>query len=157
MKKVMIIFGVVAMLMISNISVAADTCEEGDAKLQKSCKSLMYVKLPKEVKQLMGKEKCEVKTGSNYDYGYAVDLNDDGHPEILFCCGEPGHGPCYMNIYGKVKGRWKTLSTSLQGYSDDKTPCLGITILESKRDGYRDICEDGRLLEFRDGKYSWEK
>jgi hypothetical protein len=44
----------------------------------------------------------DVKTGSVYDYGYALDLNSDGLEEYALYCEESPHGPCGMKIFGKV-------------------------------------------------------
>ena len=160
MKRIMIIFFCTILItMVGNVYAGKNNCEEAEAKLQNSCQTLKYYQLPKEVKDLMKIAKCDVRTGSSYDYGYTVDLNDDGLREILFCCGEPGHGPCYMSIFGKVKGQWKTLSnnTGFAGYSNDKTSCFGFNVLKTKRDHYHDICQDGRIIEFRNGSYNWQK
>lgn len=126
-----------------------------DMKIQNSCKITAFIKLPKGLKRLMAKEKCDVKNGSNYNYGYSVDINDDGRSEFFFCCSEVLHGPCPMVIFGIVNGYWKNLTpnVSFSGYDDGETPCLGFSILKSKNEGYRDIFQDGNLLRFQNGEY----
>jgi len=143
-------------LVLSMTSVAEDNRIK-DFELHKSCKTITYDNLPKELIILMKKEKCDKRIRSGY-VGYSIDLNDDGQREIFFCCGEAPHGPCYANIYGKVKGRWKNLThnTGFWGYEDDETPCLGFSVLKSKNEGYHDIFQDGNLLRFQNGTYKSE-
>lgn len=49
---------------------------------------------------------CNVNNGSNYDYGFTINLNDDETMEYIFCCDESSHGPCYANIYSKINNKW---------------------------------------------------
>jgi hypothetical protein len=143
--------------MINSPCVAEDTCAYKDFELHKTCKMINYEHLPQELKKLMKKAKCEKGIRSGY-VGYSIDINDDGQPEIFFCCGEAPHGPCYANIYGKVKGIWKNLTnnTGFSGYGDNETPCLGFSILKTKNEGYRDIFQDGNLYRFQNGAYKSE-
>ena len=69
------------------------------------------------LRKVMTKMNCDVKTGSNYDEGYSLDLNSDGKPEYAFCCTEAPHGPCGMIIFGKLSGKWKVLYDHIYGYS----------------------------------------
>ncbi len=64
-----------------------------------------------------------------------------------------------MNIYGKVNGKWRILNPDMgfSGYGDDKTPCLGFKVLKSQNEGYRDVFQDGNLIQFRNGKYQVKK
>ena len=103
----------------------------------------------------MRKIRCTVTSRSNYDYGYAMDLNDDGNPEYAFCCREASHGPCGMKIFGKSSGKWGPLLDDMAGYLDG-TPCYGFAVLKERHGGYRDICPDsggGGKIMFRNGKY----
>lgn len=133
-----------------------ENCGEPDQTAHSTCKPVRYKELPPDLKKLMGKMKCDVKTGSNYDYGYAVDLNSDGKPEYAFCCQESGHGPCGMTISGKYAGKWKTLYDYMYGFSDGKTSCFGFVVLKEKHSGYNDICIDDSVrdvISFENGKY----
>lgn len=138
------------------VSAMNENCGERDQAVHNTCKSVRYKELPQDLKRLMAKMKCDVKTGSNYDYGYAVDLNSDGKPEYAFCCQESGHGPCGMTIFGAASGKWKVLYDYMYGFSDDKTPCLGFVVLKEKRSGYNDVCIDDSVrgvISFKNGKY----
>jgi len=133
-------------------------CGPRDESASKTCKNVRYKALPPEVKKLMARIGCDVKTGSNYDYGYAVDLNSDGSPEYAFCCTESRHGPCGMAIFGKSAGQWKVLTDSMHGMDDGKTPCYGFVVLKKKSSGYNDICvDDGPgVMRFKNGVYNAE-
>ena len=132
-------------------------CGEQNTAVHNACKRVKYKELPAEVKKLMKKLKCDVKTGSSYDWGYALDLNADGHKEYAFCCEESPHGPCGMKIFGKLSGTWKELFGYMAGFSDDKTPCFGFVVLNEKHNKYNDICiNDGSrdiIIRFDGGKY----
>lgn len=131
-----------------------EKCGERDESVLSKCKDVKYIELPGGLKTLMGKMKCDVKTGSTYDYGYAVDLNSDDSPEYAFCCQESGHGPCGMAIFGKAANKWVALYDYMSGVSDDKTPCLGVVALREKHSGYNDVCLiDGEVIRFDDVKY----
>ena len=124
---------------------ASENCGERDQSVQNACKYVKYRELPSDLRKFMAKMKCNVKTGSNYDYGYAVDLDSDGNPEYAFCCREAKHGPCDMTIFGKSSGNWKALYV---------TPCFGFAALKSKHSGYNDLCiDDAAVIIYRDGKY----
>ncbi len=146
----------VALLAHLAVSAMSESCGEWDDAVHSTCKPVKYRDLPPELQNFMAKMKCEVKTGSNYDYGYMVDLNLDGKPEYAFCCHESPHGPCAMTIFGASAGRWKVLYEYLLGFSDDETPCLGFVVLREKHYGYGDVCMPVRtkgVISFKNGKY----
>ena len=135
---------------------ANENCGERDESVQNTCKYVKYKELPSDLKKFMTKMKCNVKTGSNYDYGYAVDLNSDGNPEYAFCCREAKHGPCDMTIFGKSSTNWEALYDHMPGFDDEgPTPCFGFAALKTKHSGYNDLCiDDGAaVIIYRDGKY----
>jgi len=147
---------VVLLLIPLMASAINENCGQWDESVHKTCSFVKYKELPTDLKKLMTKRKCDVKTGSNYDYGYALDLNADGKPEYAFCCLESRHGPCMMTIFGKLSGKWKVLFDYMAGYSDDRTPCLGFVVLKKKHADYNDICIDnsvGGVISFANGKY----
>jgi hypothetical protein len=62
-----------------------------------------------------------VNTGSNYDFGSAVDLGSDKDGSAYqFCCSESPHGPCGAVVIGRVGGEWKNLTPAegVPGYND---------------------------------------
>jgi hypothetical protein len=129
-----------------------DSCGTQNQKVLVGCKAIAYKDLPQHVKQVMKKLRYNVKTGSNDDYGYALDLNNDGLMEYAFCCMEAPHGPCNMKIFGKVSGKWKSLSNFLYGY-DMESNNPGFTVLLTQHNGYFDICQDGQTRTFKNGLY----
>jgi hypothetical protein len=135
-------------------SSAAANCGERDEASLKTCKAVQYRQLPPDLRKFMAKTGCDVKTGSSYDEGYAVDLNSDGKPEYAFCCYESGHGPCGMAIFGRSSGKWKVLH-EMSGVTDDEKACDRFIILKERHSGYNDIClgDEGSVIRFRDGKY----
>jgi hypothetical protein len=138
------------------VSAMNENCGERDETAHNTCNSVRYKELPPDIKRLMGEMKCDVKTGSNYDYGYAVDLNSDGNPEYAFCCQEAPHGPCEMVIFGKYLGKWKVLYNDMAGFNDQKTSCFGFVVLKEKHSGYNDVCVDypvQGVISFKNGKY----
>ena len=78
--------------------------------IQASCRAITYADVPADAKGLLRKTKCEVRSGSNYDFGTAVHLNGDGSPEYEFSCREARRGPCSAVIIGKVGTKWKDLT-----------------------------------------------
>ena len=82
--------------------------------------------------------KCEVRTGSNYDYGSAVDLSGDGIPAYQFCCSESAHGPCGALVVGKVGREWKNL-TATEGLFGFDGACGQFIVLESQQNGFHDV------------------
>lgn len=138
------------------IPAISENCSEWDDAVHKTCEAVKYRDLPPGLKNLMAKMKCEVKTGSNYDYGYIVDLNLDGTFEYAFCCHESPHGPCGMTLFGRTSGKWKVLYKYLLGFDDGETPCLGFVVLKEKHSGYPDVCIRDRVsgvISFKGGKY----
>lgn len=129
-----------------------NSCGEQNQVVHAACKTIEFKSLPKPVKEAMKKLRCDVKTGSNYDYGFAIDLNNDGVKEYAFCCMEAMHGPCDMRIFAKVAGKWKPVIDFLNGYQmGGNNP--GFTVLMTKHDGYFDICQDGQTRIFKNGMY----
>jgi len=156
--KIIVISIVSIVLLFTPVLVFAlnENCGERDEAVHKACKTVKYKQLPPDLKKLMTKLKCDVKTGSNYDYGYALDLNADGKMEYAFCCQESSHGPCGMTIFGKYSGKWKVLFDYMYGFSDAKTSCFGFVVLKEKNAGYNDVCiDDGvrSVIKFKNGKY----
>jgi hypothetical protein len=117
----------------------ASMCPAASKAIQASCREITYKDLPAKARALLQKLKCEVRPGSNYDYGNAVDLNGDGSPEYQFCCHEAPHGPCGSVLMGKVGNEWKDL-TAKQGLLGFDGVCTGFVILESRRAGFHDVC-----------------
>ncbi len=137
------LFAAVILLASSTSFAANPECGPRDETAHNACKMVRYKQLPADLKKFMTKLKCDVKTGSNYDSGHAVDLNGDGKPEYAFCCEERSHGPCGMKVFGKTSGKWAVLYDGWLGFDDDKTGCYGFTVLKEKHAGHSDICIDG--------------
>jgi hypothetical protein len=95
--------------------------------------------LPVGARALLRKLKCDVRSGSSYDFGSAVDLNSDGSPEYQFCCHEAPHGPCSAVLIGKVGTEWKDL-TAKEGLLGFAGACNLFVVLESQQSGYHDVC-----------------
>lgn len=119
----------------------------------KHCEQVTYQTLPAEIKQLMKESECNVESGSNYDYGYTINLNDDESPEYIFCCYELLHGPCGAMIYSKINNRWKIILMT-SGFLTDCEKVL--VVLHPKNEGFRDLCIDEKILKYRNGKYRFE-
>jgi hypothetical protein len=114
-------------------------CPAPSKAIQASCKEITFKDLPPDAKALLRKLKCDVRLGSNYDYGSAVDLNGDGSPEFQFCCHESPHGPCGSVLIGKVGAQWKDL-TAQQGLLGFEGACNAFIVLESQRASFHDVC-----------------
>ena len=114
-------------------------CPAPNVQAQASCRAIRYMDLPGAAMELLGQLKCEVRPGTSYDYGSAVDLNGDGNPEYQFCCHESPHGPCGAVVIGKVGSTWKELSpkSGVMGYDD---PCGLFIVVDSRHSGYNDVC-----------------
>ena len=114
-------------------------CPKPSESILASCRSVTYNGLPFGVRELLAKMKCEVRTGSNYDFGSAVDLSSDESRSYQFCCSESPHGPCGAVVIGTVGGVWKNLTPAegVPGYND---ACGGFIVLESQHDGFHDVC-----------------
>ncbi len=111
-------------------------CPKPSEAILASCRSISYDDLPRGARDLLNKMKCEVRTGSNYDYGSAVDLNGNGTPAYEFCCSEAPHGPCGAVLIGKIGEEWKELG-SLLGFTG---PCGCFVVLDSQHNGFHDVC-----------------
>lgn len=157
MRKKNVLLGVLALYLIGitvNVHALCEDCGKKNKKVHEACIHVRYKDLPTPVKKLMKKLNCDVTTGSVYDEGYALDLNDDGINEYAFCCLEAPHGPCEMKIFGKISGNWAELLDFMHGFFDSKIPCYGFVVLGTKTEGYYDICLDDRtVIKFHKGKY----
>jgi Sel1 repeat len=114
-------------------------CPVPSEPILESCRIIRYSELPPGARELLTKMKCEVRTGSNYDYGSAVDLDGNGIPAYQFCCSESPHGPCGAVVVGKVGGQWKNL-TAPQGALGIDDACGQFIVLESQHNGFHDVC-----------------
>jgi hypothetical protein len=142
-----------AMLLVAGAAVAE--CGARDAAAQQSCKTVHAKTLPADLRKYLVKSGCDVKAGSNYDEGYALDLNGDGNLEYVYCCTEARHGPCGMKIFARSVGRWMALSDEVYITGDTSIACDGFTPLTTKTSGYNDLCiGDGTVLRFTGGQYA---
>jgi hypothetical protein len=114
-------------------------CPKPSEAIIASCKTVSYKDLPQGARDLLTKMKCEVRTGSNYDYGSAVDLSGKGTPAYQFCCTESPHGPCGAVVVGKIGVDWKDLTAKVGSLGFDSL-CGGIVGLESQHNGFHDVC-----------------
>jgi hypothetical protein len=115
------------------------TCPKPSKETQASCRAITYKDLPAGARALLRKLKCDVGSGSPYDFGSAVDLNSDGSPEYQFCCHEAPHGPCNAVLIGKVGTEWKDL-TAKEGLLGFEGACNGFVALDSQHGGFHDVC-----------------
>lgn len=136
------------------LAVAAE-CAAPDANAQATCKSVQAKALPAGLRKYLAKSGCDVKAGSNYDEGYAVDLNADGNPEYAYCCSEARHGPCGMKIFAGASGKWTAVSDDLYFPADTALPCDGFVPLQTRHGGYNDVCVGAgdTILKFVGGRY----
>lgn len=141
-------------LIFPTLATAANKCATADDAVLKACKSVTFKTLPADLRKHMAKTKCDVKSGSSYDEGYALDLNGDGKTDYAFCCYSAQHGPCGMVVFSKPADKWLTISDDLR-FPNDSTACNGFVPLKTKSANYSDICidEGSMLLKFKDGKY----
>ena len=114
-------------------------CPKPSETILTSCRSVTYEDLPLGARNLLTKMRCEVRTGSNYDFGSAVALSSGPDPSYQFCCSESPHGPCGAVVIGIVGGAWKNV-TPAQGVPGVSEPCGGFIVLESQHGGFHDIC-----------------
>jgi len=153
MKKHRIIFLLSLMLLVLSLTSSHGKqaqCGKKDMTVHSTIKYFIkYYELPKEVKRLMKEIKCDVKTGSNYDDGESLDLNEDHNSEFAFCCMESSHGPCGMAIFGKVKDQWKVLLPFMKGFAGEDD----FIVLSDRDEGYHRICQEGTIYNFHGGKY----
>jgi len=117
----------------------ASRCSRPSKVVQSSCKAIAYKDLPQGARDLLRKMKCDVRSGSPYDYGSAVDLNGDGSPEYQFCCHEAPHGPCGSVVVGRIGSEWKDL-TAREGLLGFEGACNLFVVLESQQRGFHDVC-----------------
>jgi hypothetical protein len=114
-------------------------CPKPSETILSNCKAVTYEDLPPQARSLLRRMKCEVTSGSNYNYGTAIDLRGNGIPVYQFCCSEAPHGPCGAALIGEVDGRWKDL-TAKEGLEGFDSTCGGLVVLESQSDGFHDVC-----------------
>jgi len=114
-------------------------CPKSSKDVQASCRAITYKDLPTGARLLLRRMKCDVRAGSPYDSGSAVDLNNDGMPEYEFCCHEAPHGPCDAVLIGKVGTKWKDL-TAKDGLLGFEGACNLLVVLETQHGGYHDLC-----------------
>ena len=118
---------------------AALNCPKPSKEVQASCREITYRDLPEGARALLRKLKCDVGAGSPYDFGSAIDLNNDGSPEYEFCCHEASHGPCSAVLIGKFGTEWKDL-TGADGLLGFDGACTQFVILETQHGSFHDIC-----------------
>jgi len=132
-----------------------------DSAVYKTYHHVKYADLPEEVKMLMDSLKCgkidavpgEQNTQkTNMDYGYSIDLNDDGEPEYVFCCLQFPHGPCNANIFARLDGRWKLIAVNFDGFSNED-PMVNIQVLKTRHKGFHDLFQHEQVMEFEGGVY----
>ena len=114
-------------------------CPKPSKEVQASCRAITYKDLPVGARLLLRRMKCDVRAGSPYDSGSAVDLNGDGSPEYQFCCHEAPHGPCDAVLIGKVGTKWKDL-TAKDGMLGFDGACNLLVVLETEHGGFNDLC-----------------
>ena len=114
-------------------------CPKPSEAILSSCQQIAYEDLPQRARDLLAKTKCEVRSGSNYDYGSVVDLDGNKSPAYEFCCSESPHGPCGAVLIGKIGNEWRELSPK-EGLRGFYGACNGLIVLESQHNGFHDIC-----------------
>jgi hypothetical protein len=144
----------VAMALLVSGGACAD-CGARDEAAHQTCKTVHGKAVPAALRKYLARSGCDVRAGSNYDEGYAVDLNADGKPEYAYCCAAAPHGPCGMKVFAGSSGQWTALSDELHFPADTAIPCDGFVPLATKTAGYNDVCVGGgdTLLRFSGGKY----
>ena len=132
-----------------------------DSAVYKSYHHVKYADLPDEVKMLMDSLKCgkidavpsdQNDHKTNMDYGYSIDLNDDGEPEYVFCCLRFQHGPCNANIFARLNGRWSQIAGNFDGYSNED-PMMNIQVLKTRHEGFHDLFQNQQVMVFGGGVY----
>jgi hypothetical protein len=114
-------------------------CPKPNVQALASCRDVSRTDLPKGALDLLAKMKCDVRQGTKYDYGSAVDLNGDGKPEFLVCCHEAPHGPCGAVVVGKVGSSWENL-TAKDGVAGFDAACGMFIALDGRHSGFNDVC-----------------
>jgi hypothetical protein len=148
---------IIGMVFACAVRALASGCPEPDKKLQDACKAISYDELPQGAKKLLEQHGCTEKSGSYYDYGSEIDLNDDGLPEYQFCCTDKGKVLCHEAVFMSQTGNvWKIIESGIGGYRG-ANGCLNLSILEQIHHGYHDICHqygiNGYIKQFKDGEY----
>lgn len=115
------------------------SCPKSSKEIQTSCRAITYKDLPNGARLLLRRMKCDVRSGSPYDSGSAVDLNNDGLEEYQFCCHEAPHGPCSAVLIGKVGTKWRDL-TAKDGMLGFEGACNLLVVLETQHGGFHDLC-----------------
>jgi hypothetical protein len=113
-------------------------CPKPNTQALASCRSVSRDDLPKGALDLLAKMKCDVRPGTNYDYGSAVDLNGDDSLEYQVCCSNSPHGPCGAVVIGKVGSTWENL-TAKEGVIGFDSGRMFI-VLDGHHSGFSDIC-----------------
>jgi hypothetical protein len=112
-------------------------CPRPSEKSLASCRSIGLQDLPQGATALLTKMKCD--PGPNYNYGSAVELNNDGTPEYQLCCHDSPHGPGSSVVIGKIGSEWKDL-TAKEGLFGFDDACGQFFVLESQHRGFHDVC-----------------
>ena len=114
-------------------------CPKPSEAILASCEQISYKDLPRGARDLLTRARCEVRSGSNYDYGSVVNLRGNRTPTYQFCCSESPHGPCGAVLVGKIGEEWTELSPKegMQGFNG---ACNGLIVLDSQHNGFHDIC-----------------
>ena len=120
-----------------------------------------YDDLPIEIQQIMKQCKCgEIDAEptqknnytTNYNEGFAIDLNNDNNLEYVFCCQAPMHGPGDGKIYSLIDGKWKIIFDNFPIFSDCE-PEVAINVLQTKSEKYNDLIVNNVKYKFSKGKY----
>lgn len=117
------------------------------SQVYESYKRVKYKELPEDIKTLMKKCKCgEIDAEpnqyndytTNYDEGFAIDLNNDKILEYAFACEASSHGPATGKIYSYFGDRWNIIEDGFPIFENCK-PEIAIQLLPTKSGGFRDI------------------
>jgi len=155
MLKIFTIIGLALLALDVSSYLMYAECNSSDDVAYNDCKFVTHDNLPISLKNAMSGLGCDVKPATPYDYGYNVDLNDDGIKEYAFCCNYAPHGPCNMKIFVKFTDDWKEIGPEkMPGYADGETPCLGFTILDRKTGGFHDICSFDMIFKYNGTRYT---
>ena len=87
--------------------------------------------------------------GSNYEYAYVSDLNNDGGKEYFFCQFVPQHGGCEGVLISKINNEWFKIFE----FTGEPDYFWGIMPLKSRTNGYYDICLEGIKYKFTGREY----
>lgn len=114
-------------------------CPKPSEIILSNCRTVTYNDLPLGARNLLTRMRCEVRTGSNYDFGSAVDLGNEANRSYQFCCSESPHGACGAVVIGTVGGVWTNL-TPAQGVPGYNEACGDFIVLDSQHGGFHDVC-----------------